>query len=57
MPVWQRNYYEHVIRGEDQLARITRYIIDNPLQWELDRENPNASRLAGATFIDEPWRT
>lgn len=38
--VWQRNYYEHVIRNEDDLARIREYIASNPLQWALDRENP-----------------
>ena len=56
LPVWQRNYYEHVIRGEDQLERIRRYIVDNPLQWKRDLENPNASRLTSAPSIDEPWR-
>jgi REP element-mobilizing transposase RayT len=29
-PVWQRNYYEHIIRGEGEMNRIRRYIIDNP---------------------------
>jgi len=37
---WQRNYYEHIIRNEDSLARIREYIINNPLQWAMDRENP-----------------
>ena len=40
VPVWQRNYYEHVIRNEEELNSIRQYIIDNPKQWELDRENP-----------------
>lgn len=45
MPVWQRNYYEHIIRDERTLGRIREYIINNPLQWALDRENPvNAKR-------------
>jgi len=39
-PVWQRNYFEHVIRSEDSLNRIRQYILDNPLRWEFDRENP-----------------
>ena len=39
-PVWQRNYYEHVIRNEVELARVREYIQNNPLQWELDTENP-----------------
>lgn len=38
--VWQRNYYEHVIRNDDELKRIREYIINNPAQWDLDRENP-----------------
>jgi REP element-mobilizing transposase RayT len=40
VPLWQRNYYEHVIRNEDDLHRIREYIQTNPLRWELDRENP-----------------
>jgi len=39
--VWQRNYYEHVVRGENELNRIREYIANNPLQWKIDRENPN----------------
>jgi len=31
-PIWQRNYYEHIIRNEDDLDRIRQYIIDNPLK-------------------------
>lgn len=38
---WQRNYYEHVIRNENELARVREYIVNNPAQWALDRENPN----------------
>lgn len=38
--LWQRNYYEHIIRNEDELNRIRGYIVDNPLRWHLDRENP-----------------
>jgi putative transposase len=44
---WQRNYYEHIIRSEDDLARIREYIANNPLQWALDRENPLRSSQAG----------
>ncbi|WP_222842613.1 transposase [Thermoflavifilum thermophilum] len=35
-PVWQRNYYEHIIRDDDDLNRIREYIINNPLKWESD---------------------
>lgn len=39
--IWQRNYYEHVIRNEDELNRIRLYIRNNPMQWQFDRENPH----------------
>lgn len=41
MPVWQCNYYEHVVRNNDELNRILEYIANNPKQWEMDQENPN----------------
>ncbi len=37
---WQRNYYEHIIRNEDDFQRINEYIENNPLKWELDALNP-----------------
>ncbi len=40
MPVWQRNYYEHVIRNEKSLNSIRRYISENPQRWTYDEENP-----------------
>jgi REP element-mobilizing transposase RayT len=39
-PVWQRNYYERVIRSEKELAAIRKYIADNPANWAEDKENP-----------------
>ena len=39
--LWQRNYYEHVIRDDEDLIRIQEYILGNPLSWHLDRENPD----------------
>jgi len=39
--LWQRNYYEHVIRDEEELNRIRQYIIDNPGRWQDDVENPD----------------
>jgi REP element-mobilizing transposase RayT len=38
--LWQRNYYEHIIRDEKDADRITRYIEANPAQWDPDHENP-----------------
>jgi len=40
--VWQRNYFEHIIRDENSLHRIREYILNNPSRWEFDRENPAA---------------
>jgi putative transposase len=38
-PVWQRNYWEHIIRDEDELSRIREYIRNNPARWATDMEN------------------
>jgi len=34
--LWQRNYYEHIIRNEIELNKIREYILNNPLNWETD---------------------
>ncbi len=47
-PVWQRNYYERIVRDETALANIRAYILANPLRWTGDRENP-----ATAAPLDE----
>jgi REP element-mobilizing transposase RayT len=38
--VWQRGYYEHVIRDEAELRRARDYIVSNPIRWAVDRRNP-----------------
>ncbi len=38
--VWQRNYYEHIIRDESDLRRIRDYIVNNPARWQDDEDNP-----------------
>jgi REP element-mobilizing transposase RayT len=38
--VWQRNYYEHIIRNDDDYNRIHLYIEHNPDSWASDAENP-----------------
>ena len=40
--LWQRNYYEHVIRDEEELNHFRQYIGDNPSNWQKDEENPDA---------------
>lgn len=47
LPLWHRNYYEHIIRDEDSLNKIREYIIQNPARWEYDMEN-TAGKLDGA---------
>ena len=42
---WQRNYYEHVIRNENDLNEIRQYILDNPVKWDVDEENPNRHQM------------
>jgi REP element-mobilizing transposase RayT len=42
--LWQRNYYEHIIRNDRELHNIGWYIINNSLHWQLDRDNLQNSR-------------
>ncbi len=44
LPVWQRNYYEHIIRNEDELNQIREYTVNNLIKWALDKENPRNVR-------------
>lgn len=39
-PIWQRNYYERIIRNESELNRISDYIVSNPTNWIDDENNP-----------------
>jgi putative transposase len=38
--IWQQNYFERVIRSGKEFDAATQYIIENPLKWEMDKENP-----------------
>jgi len=49
--LWQRNYHEHIIRNEEALNRIRRYIVENPIRWAFDRENPFAVEIES----EETW--
>lgn len=60
--LWQRNYYEHIIRNEQALNKIREYIAANSLQWEFDLENQlvehdtdrkGTGRLAEKMFWEE----
>jgi hypothetical protein len=51
VPVWQRNYYEHIIRNNEDYLAQSNYILDNPPNWEKDDENQqreNTSMVVGA---------
>lgn len=37
--VWQRNFYEHIIRNEREHLAIEQYILNNPMNWQFDRDN------------------
>jgi putative transposase len=39
LTIWQRNYYEHVIKSDEEFNRIERYILENPMRWLEDDEN------------------
>jgi REP element-mobilizing transposase RayT len=39
--LWQQRFHDHVIRNERALAAIREYIANNPLHWQMDRENPD----------------
>ena len=43
--MWQRNYYERILRDGQEFSDATRYIEENPARWEWDRENPERKPL------------
>ena len=43
-PLWQRGFYEPVVRGEKPLHRLREYIEANPARWDLDAENPDSTQ-------------
>jgi putative transposase len=46
-PVWQRNYWERIVRDEDEMNAIRQYITDNPARWHHDRSHPAAGAYTG----------
>ncbi|MBU1863393.1 MAG: transposase [Candidatus Omnitrophica bacterium] len=53
--VWQRAFYDHIIRNEKSLHDIREYVINNPSQWEYDENNPN--RIAGVETNGNSYET
>jgi putative transposase len=54
--LWQRNYYEHVIRDDNELNRIREYIMTNPLNWNSDKYNPLQNNLNVFNQGGTPWK-
>jgi putative transposase len=56
--IWQLRYWDHIIRGENELFRIRQYIKNNPHNWDLDKLNGGIGNcvLEPATpYGEEPW--
>ncbi len=56
--IWQRNYWEHIVRDENELHRIRQYIINNPAKWETDRDHVGNGDRTGepvTQYGHEPW--
>jgi len=51
--LWQRNYYEHLIRNDGESNHVREYSVNHPLKWGLDHENPGAK--AKSPTPEEPW--
>jgi REP element-mobilizing transposase RayT len=43
-PLWQRSFYDRVIRSDSELRALRQYVTDNPVRWALGRENPACRR-------------
>jgi REP-associated tyrosine transposase len=52
--IWQRNYFERIIRDVQEFANATIYIAENPLRWQWDQENPDR---ASSTPLSQPGRS
>ena len=56
--LWQRNYWEHIIRNENENYRIAKYIVDNPLKWNDDKLNNGDGNIlmeSSANYGNEIW--
>ena len=54
--VWQRGYYEHIIRNEESLFAIREYIINNPLSWGKDELYPhNSVKINESSPLSIAW--
>jgi putative transposase len=49
--LWQRGFFEHIIRDDSDLYRIREYVDLNAVNWAVDRENPSCSAVSAETFL------
>jgi REP element-mobilizing transposase RayT len=54
-PIWQRNYYESIVRDPDSLNPVREYIINNPKMWTDDPENTHLDSNTQQFLIDLPF--
>jgi putative transposase len=55
--VWQRGFYDHIIRNEQDLNNIREYIMNNPLKWWFDEENPVKKKYMSPKFHSASYNT
>jgi len=56
IPVWQKSFYDRIVRNDLELARIQEYIRNNPVKWAEDRDNPASAKFGSpAKTINEYW--
>jgi len=56
--IWQRNYWEHIIRDENEYLRITKYIKNNPIKWNSDKLNGGNGNIvleSTLNYNEEIW--
>ena len=54
--VWQKSFYDRIIRNDYELGQIRAYIWNNPIKWEEDRDNPIGVKFGEpAKSIDDYW--
>ena len=56
VPVWQKSFYDRIVRNDQELWRIQEYIRNNPIKWAEDRDNPMNPKFGLPTkSIDDYW--
>jgi putative transposase len=55
--VWQKSFYDRIVRNNHELERIQKYIRNNPFKWEDDRDNPASPKFCyQAKSVDDYWK-